>query len=62
MQIANPIYDAVFKYLLEDNQVAKLMLSTLLGEEVVELHFSPQERTTEIGSRNLTVYRLDFAA
>lgn len=62
MRIANPIYDAVFKYLLEDTQVAKLMLSTLLGEEVTELQFSPQERTTEIGARHLTVYRLDFAA
>ncbi len=62
MQIANPIYDVVFKYLLEDNQLAKLVLSTILGEELVELELRPQERTTEIGSRHLTVYRLDFSA
>ncbi|HLA36013.1 MAG TPA: hypothetical protein VJ001_14210, partial [Rhodocyclaceae bacterium] len=62
MQIANPIYDVVFKYLMEDAQVAKLMLSTLLGEEITELRFSPQEHTTEIPARNLTVYRIDFTA
>jgi hypothetical protein len=62
MRIANPIYDTVFKYLLEDNQLAKLILSTILNEEITELEFSPQEHTTKIAARNLTVYRLDFAA
>ncbi|CAK0758344.1 conserved hypothetical protein [Gammaproteobacteria bacterium] len=62
MRIANPIYDTVFKYLLEDNQLAKLILSTILNEEITELELSPQERTTTIGARHLTVYRLDFSA
>ena len=62
MRIANPIYDVVFKYLLEDNQIARLILSTILGEDVIELEFRPQERVTEITERHLTVYRLDFAA
>ncbi len=62
MRIANPIYDTVFKYLMEDNQLAKLLLSTMLDEEITALTFRPQERTTEVGSRYLTVYRLDFAA
>jgi hypothetical protein len=62
MRIANPIYDTVFKYLMEDNQLAKLLLSTIIDEDIVELEFRPQERTTEVGSRYLTVYRLDFAA
>ncbi|CAK0760210.1 hypothetical protein CCP4SC76_3260026 [Gammaproteobacteria bacterium] len=53
MRIANPIYDVA---------LAKLLLSTILQEEVTELVFRPQERITEIGSRYLTVYRLDFAA
>ena len=30
ISIANPIYDAVFKYLMEDNRVAKTVLSVLL--------------------------------
>ena len=67
MQIANPIYDVVFKYMMEDNAVAKLVVSSIIGEEVLELEPKPQERTREklqIGSDNssLTVYRLDFSA
>jgi len=77
MHIANPIYDVVFKYMLEDNKVAKLFLSAIIGEEITELEFSAQERTAEIRAAkeeklkrkktvketvSLTVYRLDFAA
>ncbi|MEY4926593.1 MAG: hypothetical protein RI894_1029, partial [Bacteroidota bacterium] len=38
MQIANPLYDTVFKYLLEDEPVASLFISALLGREIVELY------------------------
>lgn len=62
MHIANPIYDIVFKYLLEDNELAKLLLSTIIEDEITELEFRPQERSATVGSRCLTVYRLDFAA
>ncbi|MEN9444335.1 MAG: hypothetical protein RIS47_1225, partial [Bacteroidota bacterium] len=27
MNIANPVYDSVFKYLLDDNRVAKIFIS-----------------------------------
>ena len=33
--IANPIYDSVFKFLMEDNRVAKVLLSALLQKDVV---------------------------
>jgi len=62
MLIANPIYDSVFKYLLEDNDVAKLMLSTLIGEEIIDLEFNAQEQIAPILSRQLRAYRLDFVA
>ena len=63
MLIANPIYDSVFKYLLEDNALAKLLLSIIIGEEIVELDFLPQEYIASgISPRSLTVYRFDFAA
>jgi hypothetical protein len=62
MEIANPIYDVVFKYLMEDNAVARLIISTIIKQNVVSLEFRPQERTTEIGTASLTVYRLDFSA
>ncbi len=48
MQIANPIYDVVFKYLMEDAKVAKLMISSIIGEHIEKLAFLPQEFIAEI--------------
>lgn len=72
MQIANPIYDVVFKYLMEDSKIAKLIISSIIGEEIEELNFMPQEfvevptaknKKSKVFSRaRLTVYRLDFSA
>ena len=31
--IANPIYDSVFKFLMEDERAAKVLLSALLKQE-----------------------------
>ena len=31
--VANPLYDAVFKYLMEDDRIAKTILAALLEEE-----------------------------
>jgi len=73
MQIANPIYDVVFKYLMEDSKIAKLMISSIISENIEELVFMPQEFVSDIDNaktektkRNrkdsLTVYRLDFSA
>jgi len=45
MIIANPIYDVVFKRLMENERVAKFFISTLLDETVVDLQIKPQERT-----------------
>jgi len=59
--IANPIYDVVFKYLLEDADIARDLLSTILGEEVVLLEFKPQETSTE-SSEGIKILRLDFKA
>ena len=35
VNIANPIYDSVFKYLMEDERIAKTLISALLKKEVV---------------------------
>ena len=43
IQIANPIYDAVFKFMMNDNEVAKLLLSAIIGEKIKELTFQPTE-------------------
>ncbi len=62
MVIANPIYDAVFKYLFEDNRIARLIISTIIEEEIEDLEFRPQERTALLGKYSILVYRIDFAA
>jgi hypothetical protein len=63
IQIANPIYDIVFKYMMEDNEVAKLLLSSIIGSEVTYLDPRPQDYTaTKSSSGDIYVYRLDFAA
>ncbi|MDW8346486.1 MAG: DUF874 family protein [Bacteroidia bacterium] len=60
IKIANPAYDVVFKYLMEDNKIAKLLLSDLLQEEIIDLEVRPQEYIMDVIS--MTVYRLDFNA
>jgi hypothetical protein len=76
--IANPLYDAAFKYLMQDNESAILLLSAILETEILELHFRPQEYVSEVTVMNtqekeldelqntttriLTIYRMDFLA
>jgi hypothetical protein len=65
MIIANPIYDTVFKYLMEDMEIAKGLLSTILQVEVIELSLQPQETSGKTEKDNqppIRIYRLDFAA
>ncbi|MCU0339545.1 MAG: hypothetical protein MUE30_06655 [Spirosomaceae bacterium] len=62
MLIANPIYDVVFKYLLEDIEIARELLSTILGEEVVGLDLKPQESTIENSAAGVSILRFDFKA
>ncbi len=70
MRIANPMYDAVFKHLLEDPASAKLIVGAILGEEIESLEMAPQEAAVQVGSpqpaapegTGFTVLRVDFAA
>jgi|GEM_PF-3220404 hypothetical protein len=61
MIIANPIYDVVFKYLLEDVEIARELLATILGEEVQSLEMKPQETSTETAG-DIRILRFDFKA
>ncbi|GHV72589.1 hypothetical protein FACS1894201_02690 [Bacteroidia bacterium] len=63
MYIANPIYDVVFRFMMEDNKVAKKFISTIISEEVVELEFAHTEYPTEnLTGEIKTVYHMDFVA
>ncbi|GHT22674.1 hypothetical protein FACS189430_04810 [Bacteroidia bacterium] len=59
--IANPIYDVVFKFMMEDNKVAKKFISAIIREEVVELDFA-HTSVPYAGDTGLTVCHMDFAA
>ena len=74
MQIINPIYDSAFKYLMDNNQVAKLVISAIIGEEVEELLLDATELKVDVPIENrkekeekdqspfFTILRIDFAA
>ena len=59
--IANPIYDSVFKFLMEDNRVAKVLLSALLQKDVLEVQMR-QHEYTDSGRSKISLFRLDFSA
>ncbi len=61
IHVANPIYDSVFKYLMEDERIARTILSALLKKEVVEVQIRRNEYTN--GYRdNISMFRIDFGA
>lgn len=68
MLIANPIYDVVFKYLMEDAKVAKLLIGSIIDAEVLELEFRPKSFTAHVPDPEdtirplFTIYHLDFSA
>ena len=62
MKIPNPIYDVVFKYMMENNEIAKVFLSALLGLDIVSLELQSQEITHVVGKNGIRLYRLDFKA
>ena len=43
MEIANPMFDSVFKYLMEENHTAMILLSAITGLEIIALEPMPQE-------------------
>jgi hypothetical protein len=62
MKIINPLYDKAFKYLMENNKIAKKVLSVILDKEVTEVALSQQETILPDEKRGLTLFRLDFKA
>jgi hypothetical protein len=70
--IANPIYDVVFKRLMDDTENARFFIETLLDQEVESIEFRPQEYplSKEIAALSehlqlpgaMTFFRLDFLA
>lgn len=57
MTIANPIYDIVFKYLLEDERIARIILSALLKKEVLSVETRSNEYSN-IARDGLSIFRI----
>jgi hypothetical protein len=62
MIIANPIYDVVFKKLMENDRVVKFFIGTLLEQTIESVEVKPQEFTYSDQLAGLAVFRLDFIA
>ncbi|MCR4918736.1 MAG: hypothetical protein K5928_02830 [Prevotella sp.] len=61
LTIANPIYDTVFKYLMEDERIARTILSALLKEDIVRVEMRPHEYSN--GQKEMmSIFRIDFGA
>ncbi|MDR2026051.1 MAG: hypothetical protein LBQ01_00645, partial [Prevotellaceae bacterium] len=75
--IANPIYDTVFKKLMENMKIVKFFLSTILGQQVTAVDVLPQEYTRKKDEKDgeendpakkedkpvpYSLYRVDFMA
>ena len=59
--VANPLYDTVFKYLMEDDRIAKTMLSALLQKQVIDVKMRRHEYPN-IMRETISMFRVDFAA
>ena len=61
MIVANPIYDIVFKYLMEDERIARTILSALLKKEVTDVKVRRNEYSNS-NRENLSIFRINFGA
>ncbi len=62
MKIVNPLYDKAFMFLMQNNRLAKKVLSVILDQEISELSLSQQETVAPDEKRLFTLFRLDFKA
>ena len=60
--VANPLYDAVFKYLMEDERIAKTILTALLKKKVVDVKMRRNEYANLTRRESISMFRIDFAA
>ncbi|MCX8480788.1 MAG: hypothetical protein ORN58_02590, partial [Sediminibacterium sp.] len=67
--ISNPIYDEVFRYLMDDLESAKIIISTLLNQTILNLkplandlvHLNNQKHTKD-NNNSIELMRLDYSA
>ena len=64
IRILNPVYDSVFKILLENNFIAKGIVELITNFEIEELEAIPSERAKDklLKKYDIAMYSLDFVA
>ena len=72
--IPNPIYDVVFRYLMQDPKSAQIVLATLINEKIIKLDFQPltfakkkdEQENVKIKDpkteKDIRLFHLDFTA
>ncbi len=60
-KVCNPIYDTVFKYLVEDERVAKVLLGVILNKKILHVEIKGRESTYRKDDNQLKLLRFDFA-
>lgn len=61
MKIVNPLYDGAFKYLMDNEQIAKSVLSIILDQSIISLQSKPTELSV-ISGQHREASRYDFKA
>ena len=62
MLIVNPIYDQAFKYMMENEEIAKKVISIIIEKKVLKIQPKPQETKFMDKKRNIPLSRFDFKA
>ena len=60
--LANPIYDSAFKYMMQNERSATLLLSSLLQREITKLDIIANDTPVIEEKSGVRILRLDFAA
>ncbi len=61
--IANPLYDSVFKFMMEDEVIARTLLSALLKKDIVSVEMRPNEYSNcNNENGRISIFRIDFGA
>ena len=61
VKVYNPIYDTVFKYLMEDNKSAKVLLGSILDKKIKTLDLKNNDYSI-VTEGDMRIVRLDFCA
>jgi hypothetical protein len=62
MLIVNPIYDQAFKYMMDNEEIAKKVISIITEKKVVKIQSRPHEVKIMDKKRNIPLSRFDFKA